>query len=292
MKALCSERFLDWGNKFESLGINCLEITGDSELEDFAEVFNANLICTTPEKWDSMSRRWKDNKKLFQQIQLFLIDEIHVLNDPNRGATVEAVVSRMKTLEMAQELENTSHIRFVAVSATMPNYKDFCSSRKSVVQSAEALAGDLRNNSLLIHFSAEILHAAAKSVHEHKLSELLHRGIGIHHAGLDINDRRTVEDLFKTSQLPVLVSTSTLAMGVNLPAHLVVIKSTHFYNMGVVQEYSNMQVLQMIGRAGRPQLTKKNLASLGKEKAVISNNAVRGWFEDLRSCCDATTLSS
>ena len=46
----------------------------------------------------------------------------------------------------------------------------FCSSRKSVVQSAEALAGDLRTNNLLIRFNAEALHAAAMSVHEHKLS--------------------------------------------------------------------------------------------------------------------------
>ena len=49
------------------------------------------------------------------------------------------------------------------------------------------------------------------------------------------------------------VSTSTLAMGVNLPAHLVIIKSTMFYNLGVYQEYPDTQVLQMIGRAGRPQ---------------------------------------
>ncbi|ELT92384.1 hypothetical protein CAPTEDRAFT_102528 [Capitella teleta] len=49
------------------------------------------------------------------------------------------------------------------------------------------------------------------------------------------------------------VSTSTLAMGVNLPAHLVIVKSTQHYVMGVYQEYTESQILQMIGRAGRPQ---------------------------------------
>ena len=48
MKALCTERFIDWNNKFGKSGVNCLEITGDSELDDFTELFNANLICTTP----------------------------------------------------------------------------------------------------------------------------------------------------------------------------------------------------------------------------------------------------
>jgi len=51
-----------------------------------------------------------------------------------------------------------------------------------------------------------------------------------------------------------LVSTSTLAMGVNLPAHLVIIKSTQLYVMGCYQEYTETQMLQMIGRAGRPQV--------------------------------------
>lgn len=45
-------------------------------------------------------------------------------------------------------------------------------------------------------------------------------------------------------------------MGVNLPAHLVVIKSTMHYVGGVFQEYSETDILQMIGRAGRPQVSK------------------------------------
>lgn len=44
-------------------------------------------------------------------------------------------------------------------------------------------------------------------------------------------------------------------MGVNLPAHLVVIKSTMHYVGGVFQEYSETDILQMIGRAGRPQVS-------------------------------------
>ena len=42
-------------------------------------------------------------------------------------------------------------------------------------------------------------------------------------------------------------------MGVNLPAHLVVIKSTEVYRKGKTEEYDDNTMLQMIGRAGRPQ---------------------------------------
>jgi len=43
-------------------------------------------------------------------------------------------------------------------------------------------------------------------------------------------DRTLVEDLFADRHIQVLVSTSTLAWGVNLPAHTVIIKGTQVYN--------------------------------------------------------------
>lgn len=42
-------------------------------------------------------------------------------------------------------------------------------------------------------------------------------------------------------------------MGVNLPAHLVIIKSTQHYTSSGFEEYSETEILQMLGRAGRPQ---------------------------------------
>jgi len=88
-----------------------------------------------------------------------------------------------------------------------------------------------------------------------KLSSLVHGGIGYHHAGLAYEDRRFVENLFSTEKIKVLCATSTLATGVNLPAHLVIIKSTMQYSPKGYQEYSEIGMLQMIGRAGRPQVT-------------------------------------
>lgn len=48
---------------------------------------------TTPEKWDSITRKWKEIKYLVGQVALLLIDEVHLLHE-DRGATLEAVVSR------------------------------------------------------------------------------------------------------------------------------------------------------------------------------------------------------
>ena len=56
-------------------------------------------------------------------------------------------------------------------------------------------------------------------------------------AGLSPGDRRIVENLFTQNCLVVLTCTSTLALGVNLPAYLVVIKSTQ--QMNKVEQYSS-----------------------------------------------------
>lgn len=61
----------------------------------------------------------------FSDIALLLIDEVHLLNDP-RGATLEAIVSRIKMLSRNPELRSSplAHVRFLAVSATIPNVED------------------------------------------------------------------------------------------------------------------------------------------------------------------------
>lgn len=64
-----------------------------------------------------------------------------------------------------------------------------------------------------------------------------------------------MEASFIQGSIMVVVSTSTLAVGVNLPAHTVVVLGTQQYSTGVgMQDYSDLDVIQMIGRAGRPQV--------------------------------------
>jgi ATP-dependent DNA helicase HFM1/MER3 len=115
IKALCAERQQDWQKKFNIHGLTCAELTGDTDFDQLRKVQQAQIIITTPEKWDSVTRKWRDNSKLVQMIKLFLVDEVHILKD-SRGATLEAVVSRMKSVG--------TPIRFIALSATVPNSED------------------------------------------------------------------------------------------------------------------------------------------------------------------------
>lgn len=103
--------------------------------------------------------------------------------------------------------------------------------------------------------SREILRRESENIDDHWLKDLINSGLGIHHAGLSRGDRSLSEDLFADGLIQVLVSTSTLAWGVNLPAHTVIIKGTEVYSpeKGSWTQLSAQDVLQMLGRAGRPR---------------------------------------
>ncbi|KAK1917347.1 hypothetical protein P3342_000060 [Pyrenophora teres f. teres] len=311
-KALCAERQRDWEAKFTKLGLKCAELTGDTDVPDLQSVQSANIIITTPEKWDSMTRKWKDHEKLMRLIKVFLIDEVHILRD-DRGATLEAVVSRMKSI-------GTS-VRFVALSATVPNFQDIAawlgksSSEPDIPAANESFGEEFRPVKLKKHvcgyayssnndFGFEKLldgklpeviatyserkplmvfcATRASTINTAKLianwwlskasqgrfwnrpskplpllnkelRDTVAAGVAFHHAGLDLDDRMQVERGFIAGEINVICCTSTLAVGVNLPCHLVIIKNTMAWGKEGLQEYSDLEMMQMLGRAGRPQ---------------------------------------
>ncbi|XP_071494841.1 U5 small nuclear ribonucleoprotein 200 kDa helicase-like [Diadema antillarum] len=141
----------------------------------------------------------------------------------------------------------------------------FVHSRKETGKTARAIRDLCLEQDTLSQFlregsaSTEILRSEAEHAENLELKDLLPYGFAIHHAGMTRLDRTLVEDLFADRHIQVLVSTATLAWGVNLPAHTVIIKGTQIYNpeKGRWVELGPLDVLQMLGRAGRPQYDTK-----------------------------------
>jgi hypothetical protein len=86
-----------------------------------------------------------------------------------------------------------------------------------------------------------------------KLRQMLHRGVGVHHAGLLPKYRRVVEHLFQHKLLGVVMCTETLAAGINLPARSVVLTSLVKGPFGKEKLVDASIAHQIFGRAGRPQ---------------------------------------
>ena len=87
------------------------------------------------------------------------------------------------------------------------------------------------------------------------LESTIPNGVAFHHAGLTFEEREIVEGAFRETLVKVLVATSTLSSGVNLPARLVIVRTPFF-------QRSLLNVLvykQMSGRAGR-----KGVDSMGE----------------------------
>ena len=147
IKALVAERVRDWQRKLGGgLGLTVVELTGDST-PDAAALRRADIIITTPEKWDGVSRDWQ-RRRYVQDVSLVILDgtlgqggavqfsrrfqarplasvlhsaEIHLLGE-ERGPVLEVIVSRMRY--MSQRVGARRPMRFVGLSTALANAKD------------------------------------------------------------------------------------------------------------------------------------------------------------------------
>ncbi|CAJ1987883.1 Brr2 / U5 small nuclear ribonucleoprotein 200 kDa helicase / U5-200K [Leishmania donovani] len=321
MKALVQEVVRTFSKRLESLGLTVAELSGDAAMTQ-QQMATTQLIVTTPEKWDIVTRKSVE-LGVASLLKLLIIDEVHLLHN-ERGPVVEAIVARTM---LQQQLRGEGGIRLVGLSATLPNHADvaaflqvnrqrglfvfdssyrpipleqtYCAIKKmkGVAQSAvmNLVAYDKvlqtvqaeEQVMIFVHSRRETEHTArylqkraaeerrgyyfvrpdsdshkalveassgaGGAVLRRSLQQLLPDGFGIHHAGLSRDERNTVEQLFADRHIKVLVCTSTLAWGVNLPANRVIIKGTRVFNgsKGQSELMSALDVLQMFGRAGR-----------------------------------------
>ncbi|RDH38103.1 Sec63-domain-containing protein [Aspergillus welwitschiae] len=328
MKALVRERVQDWKKRLTApMGLKLVELTGDNT-PDTRTIRDADIIITTPEKWDGISRSWQ-TRDYVRKVSLVIIDEIHLLGG-DRGPILEIIVSRMNYiasqskgsvrlmgmstacanatdlanwLGVKEGLYNFRHsVRPVPLEIYIdgfPEQRGFCplmqsmnrptflaiknhspekpvivfvASRRQTRLTAKDLinyCGMEDNPRRFVRMSEEDLQLNLARVKDEALREALSFGIGLHHAGLVESDRQLAEELFGNNKIQILVATSTLAWGVNLPAHLVVVKGTQFFD-AKIEGYRDMDltdVLQMLGRAGRPQFDTSGIARIFTQDA-------------------------
>ncbi|KAJ0019478.1 hypothetical protein NQD34_007047 [Periophthalmus magnuspinnatus] len=271
MRSLVQEMVGSFGKRLASYGITVSELTGDHQL--CKEEINATqIIVCTPEKWDIITRKGGE-RTYTQLVRLIIIDEIHLLHD-DRGPVLESLIARtIRNVELTQE-----DVRLIGLSATLPNYEDVATCLRvdpakglfyfdnsfRPVPLEQTYVGITEKKAIKrFQIMNEIVY---EKIMEHagknqnlELKDLLPYGFAIHHAGMTRVDRTLVEDLFADRHIQVLVSTATLAWGVNLPAHTVIIKGTQVYSpeKGRWTELGALDILQMLGRAGRPQYDTK-----------------------------------
>lgn len=127
----------------------------------------------------------------------------------------------------------------------------FCATKKGTETLCTKLSRQLR---CVMNWSAEELQLVATLYDAGLREKIKTYGVAYHHSGLSPDDRLLVEQLYLMGKILILCSTSTLAHGVNLPAHLVIVKGTNCWRGGTrgYERISKSDIIQMLGRAGRP----------------------------------------
>lgn len=278
MKSLAKEKEGDWtdaAHHFKGLKVSIC--TGDFRVTTarIKELEEADVIVMTPEMLASRARNCKSEKSSFlKNVKVIIFDESHLLTVPSRGDHIE--IALMKMTEINPE------VRVVLLSATMPNVDEICHwICKLTNRDTYFLESTYRPCPLGIHYEK---YYDGDRRYEDKEKEKVSRALGIleyytddkflvfvhskktgkmfveylkkrgiesefHNADLTYEKRMSLEKKFKAKDgLRVIVATSTLAWGVNLPCRRVII-------VGVdrgLQPVENYDIWQMVGRAGRP----------------------------------------
>jgi len=110
LRALASEKFEEFSEKYGPLGVKVGISTGDYDVSD-PKLATYDILIATSEKVDSLLRhraRW-----LASVVSVVVLDEVHLIDDPGRGPTLEVLTARLRQMN--------PNIQILALSATISN---------------------------------------------------------------------------------------------------------------------------------------------------------------------------
>lgn len=122
------------------------------------------------------------------------------------------------------------------------------------------------------------------------LNKTISFGVAFHHAGLTMDERDIVEGAFRSGAIRILIATSTLSSGVNLPARRVIIRTPIFHGKPI----DTLTYRQMIGRAGRmgKDTAGESLLICQKNDYKIAKELMSANLEPIESCLSGSGMSS
>jgi helicase len=269
---------------WRALGLRVERLSGEY-VTDVQKVREADLWVATTEKFEAICRA-ASLRTALAEVSCLVVDEIHLLGDAARGALLEALLARVRgqdspvrlvglsaTAANADQVANWLGARSVRTTwrpsrltwqlPLTPASGDRSVQNATRMQMATAITTMVTQDggSVLVFCGSKrnvrataLAIAATRGAHTRGVDPddlpRLHQictsvGVGIHYK--DWDHKRDAERGFRDRELDVLVATTTVAAGVNLPARAVVVRDTEIG----INELNVATVQQMFGRAGR-----------------------------------------
>ncbi len=244
--------------------------TGDCRLDKqaIAAPRQAEIVVATPERFEAILRNPR-NLPWIESLAAVSVDEAQLIASPRRGPTLEYLITALLCLAAPP--------RLTLLCEPLASPKDLLAwlapcdwarvSRRWPPLSLEVWAADAEEdtNACVSGFARQTLSAGDarllvfvyRTQAAEKLAKQLNQtltatagpaGAMAYHAHLSPARRREVREAFEAGSCRLVVTTTALAMGVNLPATHVLVRDTLFHGAGRLEP---SQILQMAGRAGR-----------------------------------------
>ncbi|MDD1674399.1 MAG: DEAD/DEAH box helicase [Methanomicrobiales archaeon] len=198
-----------------------------------------------------------------KDVGTIVIDEVQMLEDPDRGHRLDGLIARLKylapqaqylylsaTIGVPQTLAKklgADLITYAERPVPLERHLYFVERAQKIRYIRELVDNEFAKKSSKGFRGQTIIFTNARS-RCHLIADAIGRKAMPYHAGLTSQERRDVENKFANGKIAAVVTTAALAAGVDFPASQVVFDALA---MGIewltVQEFH-----QMSGRAGRP----------------------------------------
>jgi len=264
--ALANQKYDDFDERYRDLGLNVSLRIGSSRIRtrDWKRVepdYSADVLVGTYEGIDQVLRT--GDAELLGEIGTIVIDEVHMLEDEERGSRLDGLISRLKTLAprsqriylsatvgnphpLAHEL-SAELIEFEERPVPIERHLVFANERDKLAIINKLVRHEISRTSSKGYKGQSIIFTNSRA-RCHRLSKSLSAKSAPYHGGLSYRERKKVEANFAKGAVQAVVTTAALGAGVDFPASQVIFESLAMgINWLTVQEFQ-----QMLGRAGRP----------------------------------------
>ncbi len=262
--ALANQKYEQFTKRYSSIATTSLRV-GTSRIikgtKGIRTSLSSDIIVGTYEGIDFVLR--SGNAGMLGKIGTVVIDEVHMLEDKERGHRLSGLIARLKFI--------APDAQFIYLSATVGKPRWLAEKlgaaliefeeRPVPIERHLIFSPEYEKKRLIERLAAqEYSKLSSKGFHGqtivftnsrrncHMLADSLTIKAMPYHAGLSYSERKRVEERFGGGKLPVVVTTAALAAGVDFPASQVIFESLA---MGI-EWLTIREFQQMLGRAGRP----------------------------------------
>ncbi|KAK1788284.1 hypothetical protein P4O66_016732 [Electrophorus voltai] len=297
--SVAREKMFYLQNVFQEAGIRVEGYMGSTSAAGGFSALDV-AVCTI-EKANGLINRLIEEDKI-DLLGTVVVDELHMVGDSGRGYLLELLLTKIQYIarKSAEKYGDDDHILSLCFETVQAGHSVllFCPSKSWCEKLADSIAREFYN----LHYQVKQSYSGVQPVSLNQeglqdvvaqlkrtpagLDQVLHRtvlwGVAFHHAGLTFDERDILEGAFRHGYIRVLVATSTLSSGVNLPARRVIIR-TPVFNGHLLDI---LTYKQMVGRAGR-----KGVDTVGESVLVCKESermkgvsVIQGSLKPISSC--------